>query len=145
MGEFEASLIQFERGWRMRKTPQMKTGLMQCKDAILNTVGQNAKPFDKDLVAKVVKEQEKKKQKQLKKSEQRLSGAKTRSQMKKENKKKEQLQRIQDKVLLGQVAPDASFLRGFLEPTVTVQEISDEQVDKNERIFLMNLHIHIHI
>ena len=74
------------------------------------------------------KEQEKQKQKQLKKSEQRLSGAKTRSQMKRENKKKEQLQKIQDKVLLGQVATDASFLREFLDPTVEIQAMSVEQV-----------------
>ena len=45
----------------------MKTGLMQCKDAILNTVGPNAKPFERDIVKKIAKEKESKKMKKPKK------------------------------------------------------------------------------
>ena len=131
MGEFEASLIQFERGWRVRQGPQMKSGLLQCKNAILNTVGQNAKGFDKDLVAKMIKEQEKQKQKEKLKSDQRgggLTGSKTRSQLKKEKKKNEKVQKMQDKVLLGKVAGDATFLRDFLEPSIKKEKMSTEQV-----------------
>jgi len=94
----------------------MKIGLMQCKDAILNTVGPNAKGFDKEIITKMIKEQEKKSLKQ--KKEQRLSGAKSRSQLKKERRHKEKIQKVHDKLLLGQVATDASFLRGFLEPSM---------------------------
>ena len=44
----------------------MKVGLMQCKDAILNAVGPNTKGFDKEIITKMIKEQEKKSQKQKK-------------------------------------------------------------------------------
>ena len=128
MGEFEASLIQFERGWRVRQGPQMKSGLLQCKNAILNAVGQNAKGFDKDLITKMIKDQEKQKQKEKIKADQRLNGSKSRSQLKKEKKKNEKVQKMQDKVLLGKVAGDATFLRDFLEPSGKKETISTEQV-----------------
>jgi len=38
--------------------------------------------------------------------------------MKKERRHKEKIQKVHDKMLLGQVATDASFLRGFLEPSL---------------------------
>ena len=130
MGEFEASLIQFERGWRVRKGRQMKRGLMQCKDAILNTVGNTAKGFDKKLIAKMLKEKEKQRKLAAKTPEERL-GEKTRSksQQQKEAKRQEKLKKRQDRVLLGQVAGDASFLRGILEPGVSMtdENISEEQ------------------
>ena len=41
----------------------MKTGLMQCKDAILNTVGPAAKPIDPDILKRITKQKERKKSK----------------------------------------------------------------------------------
>ena len=143
MGEFEASLIQFERGWRVRQGPRMKSGLLQCKNAILNAVGQNAKGFDKDLIAKMIKEQEKQKQKEKLKADQKggLNGSKTRSQLKKEKKKYEKIQKTQDKVLLGKVASDATFLRDFLEPSVKVDKMSTEQVTKLQMYLCNQCHV----
>ena len=106
----------------------MKSGLLQCKNAILNAVGQNAKGFDKDLITKMIKDQEKQKQKEKIKADQRLNGSKSRSQLKKEKKKNERVQKMQDKVLLGKVAGDATFLRDFLEPSGKKETISTEQV-----------------
>ena len=116
MGEFEASLIQFERAWRIRKEPKIKIGMTQCKDAILHTT---AKKFDKDLIAKLIKSQQKpvKEQKTGKTQQQQSPEKKNKIKLDlKEKVKKEKIQKLQDKVLLGKVATDASFLRCFTQP-----------------------------
>ena len=134
MGEFEASLIQFERGWRMRKIPSMKVGLMQCKDAILNTVGNNARGFDKEVITKLIRAREREARKNLTKSaDPRLSDPKSPAQLRKEKQKTERMQERQDLVLLGRVAPDTKFLRDFLEPRPQPEgrSLSFEQVPKH--------------
>ena len=131
MGEFEASLIQFERGWRVRKIPSMKVGLMQCKDAILNTVGNNARGFDRELINKLIRTREREARKnQTKSADPRLSDPKSPAQLRKEKQNTERMQERQDLVLLGRVAPDTKFLREFLvpRPQPVGRSLSYEQV-----------------
>ena len=134
MGEFEASLIQFERGWRVRKIPSMKVGLMQCKDAILNTVGHNARGFDKMVITRLIRAREREaKKNQTKSADPRLSDPKSPAQLRKEKERTEKMQERQDLVLLGRVAPDTKFLREFLvpRPEPSGRSISFEQVKEN--------------
>ena len=131
MGEFEASLIQFERGWRVRKIPSMKVGLMQCKDAILNTVGHNARGFDRELITKLIRAREREARKnQTKSADPRLSDPKSPAQLRREKQKTDRMQERQDLVLLGRVAPDTKFLREFLvpRPQPLGRALSNEQV-----------------
>ena len=123
-------MIQFERGWRMRRSVQMKTGLMQCKDAILNTVGLNARALDKEIIKKMMKEEEKQRRLAVRTPEQRLGERRSKMEVRRETRKKEKMERRQDKVLLGQVAGDASFLRNILQPVENISQgkMSDEQV-----------------
>ena len=54
LGHFEKALVQFERGWRMRQDPEINSGIVKCRDVILNTVGSTAKEYDADIVEKVI-------------------------------------------------------------------------------------------
>ena len=113
MGQFEKGLVQFERGSRVRSDLRMKSGLTQCKDAILNAVGPNARGFDLELVGKVIKEMEDRK-KAADTSTQGQQQVKTRKQIRNERKRREAKRKRIDRVLLGQVAKDATFLRGLV-------------------------------
>lgn len=97
----------------------MKTGLMQCKDAILNTVGPSAKPFDIDIVRKITKDKERKKIKNPKT----LIDAKNKT-------KQERKGKVQDNILLGKMGKDVKFLRNLLGPDteITGASFSEEQV-----------------
>ena len=119
MGEFEKSLIQFERGWRWRPGSMMKTGLMQCKDAILNTVGPSAKPIDIEVLKKIENEKERKKIKNQKT----LTDAKSTA-------KNERNDKVQDNIVLGKMGRDVTFLRDLLGPDTETRRasFSDEQV-----------------
>ena len=99
----------------------MKTGLMQCKDAILNTVGPNAKPFDKDIVKKITKEKEKERKKI--KNPKKVLDANSKT-------KQERKGKVQDNILLGKMGRDVTFLRDLLGPDTEVMRpsFSDEQV-----------------
>ena len=46
MGKFEKALVEFEKGWRIRQDPEIKTGIVKCRDVILNTVGVGALSYD---------------------------------------------------------------------------------------------------
>ena len=50
IGEFEKALVQFERGWRFRQDPAIKSGMVKCRDAIIITVGTTAKQYDEKMV-----------------------------------------------------------------------------------------------
>ena len=95
----------------------MKTGLVQCKDAILNTVGPNAKPIDVDIVKKITKEKEKRKIKPPKT----LIEAKSKT-------KPERKGKVKDNILLGKMGRDVRFLRDLLGPDTEIMQASDEQV-----------------
>ena len=94
----------------------MKTGLVQCKDAILNTVGPCAKPIDIDILKKIEKEKEKKKIKNQKT----LIVVKSKAKKEKEH----------DNILLGKMGRDVTFLRDLLGPETEIMRpsSSDEQV-----------------
>ena len=46
MGKFEKALVEFEKAWRLRQDPEIKTGIVKCRDVILNTVGVGAMCHD---------------------------------------------------------------------------------------------------
>ena len=56
MGQFENALVQFERGWRVRQDPEIRAGIIKCRDVIINTVGTTAKEYDREVVEKVIQE-----------------------------------------------------------------------------------------
>ena len=56
LGQFEKALVQFERGWRVRQDPEIKIGIVKCRDVILNTVGANAGEYDIKVVEKVIQQ-----------------------------------------------------------------------------------------
>ena len=96
----------------------MKTGLLQCKDAILNTVGPGAKPLDIDLVEKTIREDERKK-------------IKTDVKSKARNRKKKVLnEKMQDSILLGKMGKDVTFLKDLLanDTEIIPASYSAEQV-----------------
>ena len=97
----------------------MKTGLMQCKDAILNTVGPSAKPIDIEVLKKIENEKERKKIKNQKT----LIDAKSTA-------KNERNDKVQDNILLGKMGRDVTFLRDLLGPDTETRRasFSDEQV-----------------
>ena len=53
IGEFEKALVQFERGWRFRQDPAIKSGMVKCRDAI---VGTTAKEYDEKVVEMVIQQ-----------------------------------------------------------------------------------------
>ena len=114
MGEFEQGLLQFQRGWRTRPHPSMKIGLQKCKDAIANAIGPNAKDLDEDLVKKVIEVQEKEKNGKRKDSEE-VVQLLSKKKILKMKRKREAERRIVDRLLLGNIALEASFLRKLAE------------------------------
>ena len=115
MGEFEKGLVRFQKGWKTRMDPKMRNGIQKCKIAIENAVGKNSKPFDIDLVEKVIKENEK--DKVAKPDRAAIDAAKleesskSKSRRKLERLRREDKRKKIDRLFLGKVAEDASFLR----------------------------------
>ena len=52
-GNFEAALVNFERGGKLRQCQGIKDGTKKCREAILLTLGKSAK-FDPSIVRKVI-------------------------------------------------------------------------------------------
>ena len=103
----------------------MRTGVMQCKDVILNTIGPSAKPMEAQLVKRVVKENEKKK-----KTEKDLPLRKSKLSAREKNKRKTK-EKVEDRILLGKLGPDVRFLKDLLgsdteivvPPSVSVEQV----------------------
>ena len=108
----------------------MRTGLIQCKDAILNTIGPSAKPFDSHLVKRVVRENEKKNTSETSNAELNIGRIKSRQQARREKKKEDAVKKLQDNILLGKMGRDATFLRDLLGPGTEIipASLSAEQV-----------------
>ena len=134
MGEFEKGLVVFQRGWRRRMDSKMKSGMQKCKIAIENAVGPHSRQFDVGLVESVMKEMEK--EKLPKPDRAALEAAKLQEACKSKEKKKQERSRRErrrkklDKILLGKVAEDCSFLRGLAKVDREAEEgdISEYQV-----------------
>ena len=62
MGNFEKALVEFERAWRLRQDPEIKTGLVKCRDVILNTVGDGVFTNNELLVQRVLRQMKKQEQ-----------------------------------------------------------------------------------
>ena len=106
LGDFEKALVQFERGWRMRQDPDIKAGIVKCRDVILNTVGSSAKEYDLDIVEKVIHQM---KELEMEKKKAALDDKKTKRQKSAKNRKDP------DQRLLGKMHEDVRFLEDFLK------------------------------
>ena len=99
MGNFEKALVEFERAWRLRQDPEIKTGLVKCRDVILNTVGDGVFTNNELLVQRVIR--------QIKKQEI--------EEKKRRDKKTKTKQRDSNQMILGKMQKDVEFLEDFLK------------------------------
>ena len=81
--------------------PEIKTGIVKCRDVILNTVGVGAMNYDNKVFEKVIKQIRAKE----KKEEERR---------REESKKKKKKSKDSDQVLLGKMQEDVEFLENFI-------------------------------
>lgn len=109
----------------------MRSGLQQCKDAILNTVGPNARGFTTELVRRVVREEEKRQSK----VESAVWPRRGRTAGRRKQAAREGRTRAEERVLLGRVAQDASFLRDLvgsrtqtIAPTACTQQVPQKYI-----------------
>merc|ERR1711981_795187 len=110
MGHFEKALVEFERAWRLRQDPEIKTGLVKCRDVILNTVGDGVFTNNELLVQRVIR--------QIKKQEM--------EEKKRRDKKTKTKQRDSNQLILGKMQKDVEFLEDFLKFQTT------QSLGKNE-------------
>ena len=115
MGQFENALVQFERGWRVRQDPEIRTGIVKCRDVIMNTVGTTAKEYDREVVEKVIQQM---KDMQIKKE----------SELEKNKGEKKKKKKDPDQLLLGKMNEDVKFLEDFLKSQKTQRPRSGYQV-----------------
>ena len=99
MGNFEKALVEFERAWRLRQDPEIKTGLVKCRDVILNTVGDGTFTHNELLVQRVIRQMKKKEIEEKKRRD----------------KKTKTKQRDSNQLILGKMQKDVEFLEDFLK------------------------------
>ena len=87
------------QGWRLRQDPEIKTGLVKCRDVILNTVGDGVFQNNNLLITKVIREIKKREQEEKKRRDQ----------------KTKKRQRDSDLLILGKMQKDVEFLEDFLK------------------------------
>ena len=56
-GQFEKALVQFEKGNKLRQESMITTGLKKCRQAIVNSIGEDGIVFEKELVEIAIREQ----------------------------------------------------------------------------------------
>ena len=115
MGQFENALVQFERGWRVRQDPEIRAGIVKCRDVIMNTVGTTAKEYDKEIVERVIQQM-----KDMK--------------LKKEKEGKKKKKKDPDELLLGKMNEDVKFLEGFIKSQKPGRPRSGYQVGQEIKI-----------
>ena len=111
MGNFEKALVEFERGWRLRQDPEIKTGLVKCRDVILNTVGEGVFSNNDLLVQRVIR--------QMRKQEM--------EEKKRRDKKTKPKGRDANQLILGKMQKDVEFLEDFLkfQSTQTIGQVTN--------------------
>ena len=135
MGEFEKGLVVFKRGWRKRMDTKMKEGMQKCRIAIENAVGCNSKQFDHEIVEKVIADMEKgelpKVDNATLEAERLQEAYKSERKRKQEKERRERKRKKLDKILLGRVAEDCSFLRilAGVDEEFVEDELTEHQVD----------------
>ena len=107
VGEFEKALVQFERGWRVRQDHAIKSGMVKCRDAIMNTVGSTAMQDNKDMLEMVIKQMREGKVELTEDADPRV--------LKQEKRKAAAEKKVSDKRLLGKLNTDVQFLEKFLK------------------------------
>ena len=107
IGEFEKALVQFERGWRFRQDPAIKSGMVKCRDAIIITVGTTAKQYDEKVVEMVIQ--------QMKEGKLDLTEDTDPKVARQQKRKAVAEKKISDKKLLGKLNTDVVFLEKFLK------------------------------
>ena len=121
LGQFEKALVQFERGWRVRQDPEIKIGIVKCRDVILNTVGANAGEYDIEVVEKVIQQM---KEMDIAKKNKPDTESEERSQVQEKRKAKKD----PDLFVLGRMNEDVRFLEDFLKFHKPKQDIYGYQV-----------------
>ena len=111
IGEFEKALVQFERGWRFRQDPAIKSGMVKCRDAIMITVGTTAKEYDEKIVEMVIQ--------QMKEGKLDLNDDEDPKVARKQKRKAAAEKKVSDKKLLGRLNDDVVFLEKFLKTQTT--------------------------
>ena len=86
------------QGWRLRQDPDIKTGLVKCRDVILNTVGDGVFHNNHLLLTRVIREIKKKEMEE-----------------KRRDKKTKSRQKDSDLLILGKMQKDVEFLEDFLK------------------------------
>ena len=134
LGQFEKGLVVFQRGWVRRKDSKMRLGIQKCMTAIEDAIGRHAKQFDVELVKQVINEMEREKEaipaRVMTESAKLREAYKSKKKKEKERLRKEKMKKKVDKILLGRVADDCSYLR-VLAGVDTEQdetEVSEYQV-----------------
>ena len=107
VGEFEKALVQFERGWRVRQDPAIKSGMVKCRDAIMNTVGSTAMQDNLDMLEMVIK--------QMREGKVKLTEDADPEVLREERRKAAAEKKVSDKRLLGKMNTDVQFLEKFLK------------------------------
>ena len=142
LGEFEKGLLVFQRGWKKRVHPKMLNGMHKCRTAIENSVGRHSAKFNAGLVEKVVRHWEKEKLPKPTKAELEDSllqeSLKTEEELKAEELKKEKRISKLDRLFLGRVAEDCSFLRRLAPTEDNADQIalSPFQAKQHRKIFI---------
>ena len=113
--------MQFERGWRVRQDPEIKIGIVKCRDVILNTVGANAGEYDIEVVEKVIQQM---KEMDIAKKNKPDTESEERSQVQEKRKAKKD----PDLFVLGRMNEDVRFLEDFLKFHKPRQDVYGYQV-----------------
>ena len=122
IGEFEKALVQFERGWRFRQDPSIKSGMIKCRDAIIITVGNSATDYDEKLVEMVIQ--------QMKEGKLDLNDETDPKVARQQKRKAAAEKKISDKKLLGKLNDDVVFLEKFLKTQTSENKRKVETQDK---------------
>lgn len=126
MGRFEKALMLFEKGWKIRQDTEMKAGITMCREVILNTVG-HAMEYDKSIVRKVVREENK-----IKMKADLAMSFNTKIKASEDALKKEQERRNADKKILGKMQKDLDFLQNFLKfQDSDINQTNSQNEDRN--------------
>ena len=126
MGEFEQALVQFERGYRVRQDPALRSGMVKCRDVIKRTVGDADRQYSVSVVEKAIREMARVKELEVKAELEKTKLAKQ-SDKKKQKAEKTPDMKKTDRQLLGKFNKDVLFLEKFITNQTTINSTPDAQ------------------
>ena len=126
MGEFEQALVQFERGYRVRQDPALRSGMVKCRDVIKRTVGDADRQYSVSVVEKAIREMARVKELEVKAQIERTKMAKQSVKKKQKAEKTPEMKKT-DRQLLGKFNKDVLFLEKFITTQTTKNSNADAQ------------------